>query len=1223
MKKCKKIQALVLSILLILSVVVVPAAVAETTTVKTTKYISLLDLSTIPTGTTCTSGLPEGITNLGISTFSANTIGHKFTSTQEIVEGESGKKAWKLDVSAATTGSSNYYDIVNKNNSFSIKFDVPAKYLPYIKGICADFDTAVTGNVRFKFGVIDSNSYNKEGYASRFGSKPGNWADGTFTKVTDNATEVSEYKVEKDITSLYRCHQNQIQNGFATTDTALSETWSEEDKETITNIYLCISRNTGTASSGDYVIINDIGITIEGTEDELNSIPDTKTLNLFDLSQNTVGSTSITYPEGMTQTKEYTGALQIAKSANTGKNAIRMDLANTTFTNKDSNGDGVPDNGGRFNEYSYSPVYRINIDVSVWAPYIDTINIQFNKQSSAKVRYNFGVTNGDRYSKIKGKDRNSTLDANGIQNISLKTDELFKCSDYQTGAYGVDNKDYWNNDFDRLFLYISADYGADGYIDIEDISITYTITAKDYEELEFQMARKEALIADFETDLLNNTAATDCDFAVSGEKALKFAGGQFHSFAKVYINNNKNYVNANGLSFWVYNTQDTTMTIFANIVSTANIIQVENADGTVSNKTLYYYKEIKIEPKKWTKIFIDFGNTTKQTAVSSANGRWSLDSKNAAYNYAMTEEEIEGITHLELGSISGSKDDKKTYWFDDIYLEFNSKKEDKEIGITSDNTTFTDGNVTFRDGKAVFAPGADAKKEAVITVPAGTLSGASMIEYHYTTKLADGTTAPKVQLYANGPWSGKTAANNWTPQAWQIKRGNNTTSGQLESNTSGVHLFDFSVTSGNNDAPIHSWYGSNYGKNNYREPKNSKSPSEECLSAITQITFGVQPFGTVGADEYVTLDKIVIKYKNKPFDVTVTETKNGTVELYDSKANEGDIIQFRITPDEGCIVAGMKITDALGNEIALTDKFFDGQNIDGLFAFKMPASSVNIAVGFHSVSGTVSYRGEYNANDGKLIFDIPVLDGKAFNTDANAYQKLNGFGVILVSNDAFEKHGVDVSKLTLEQIEYYKESGHYLGKYVRYITDKEIIKSFDTEFMISYSVTISDICADARRENMSVITFAKFDQGDGNIITNYDIKEGSFDKFVYGYDLVEEFSCENSVDYSQITQSSISNMTADDAALQLETWQGITAEGYDHVNIVINSDECLDIKNVLIEEYLVKLDKVIDNALRAGICVTVSVNGSNETNNALEQLVNRYENLPKSVIVKADVGQIS
>jgi len=319
----------------------------------------------------------------------------------------------------------------------------------------------------------------------------------------------------------------------------------------------------------------------------------------------------------------------------------------------------------------------------------------------------------------------------------------------------------------------------------------------------------------------------------------------------------------------------------------------------------------------------------------------------------------------------------------------------------------------------------------------------------------------------------------------------------------------------------------------------------------------------------------------------------------------------------------MKITDALGNEIALTDKFFDGQNIDGLFAFKMPASSVNIEVGFHSVSGTVSYRGEYNANGGKLIFDIPVLDGMAFNTDANAYQKLNGFGVILVSNDAFEKHGVDVSKLTLEQIKYYKESGHYLGKYVQYITDKEIVKSFDTEFMISYSVTISDICADARRKNMSVITFAEFDQGDGNIITNYDTKEGSFDKFVYGYDLVEEFSCENSVDYSQITQSSISNMTADDAALQLETWQGITAEGYDHVNIVINSDECLDIKNILIEEYLVKLDKVIDNALRAGICVTVSVNGSDETNNALEQLVNRYTNLPKSVIVKANTEQIS
>lgn len=1198
MKICKKLLVLTLSVLLILGVIVIPNTAVESNAPRVTKYVSLLDLSTIPVGTTCTTGLPDGVTNLGISTFSASTIGHKFTSTQEIIEVEDGKKAWKLDVSAATTGSSNYYDIANKNNSFSIKFNVPTKYLPYIQGIRADFSTAVTGTVRYKFGVIDSSTYNVEGYASRFASKPGNWADGTFTKVTDNATQINNETAQKDITSLYICHQNQIQNGFATTDTALSEKWSEEDKESITNIYLCISRNSGTAGSGDYVIIKDIGITIEGTQEQLDSIPDTKTISIFDLSNNTVGATSIDYPEGITA-GSYTGALQIAESKNTGKNAIRMDLENTEFTNKDADGDGLPDNGDRYNEFGYKPLYKLYFDVSVYSAYIDSINIQFNKQTTTNIRYNFGVSNGEKYSKIKGKDRNSTLASNllGVQTVSLDTDNLYKCSEFQTGAYGTDTKDYWNNDFDRLFLYISAGYGADGYIDIEDVSITYTITAKDQADLDFKFARQKALIADFETAVEGTANGVASDNTASGEKAGYGSGAkQYKAGPTATINHNPNYKNATGLSYWVYNESEEDATIIAIFYS------------VIGETSTRFLKGVTAPSKKWTKVTVNFNDITKQISGDD----WH--EKSASYNYAMTPEEIAGITKVKFVN---RKTTAVNFWIDDIYLEFDTKKQDAIINITSENTIVTDEFVTVEDGKAVFAPGADDKKEVVIDLPAGTLSGASMIEYHYTTKLSDGSTAPKVQLYANGPWS-KTADTNWTDWAWQIKRGNNTASGRLEANATGVHLFDFSVISGNEEAPIHSWYGSSYGKNNYRDPKNASSPTEECLAAITQITFGVHPFGTADADEYVTLDKLVIKYKDTPYKATLGTVTNGQVELFKTTGNAGDIVQFKITPDVGCVVAGIKVRKTDGGLVELTDKYFDGQNINGLFAFEMPNSNVTVDVAFRSISSTISQYVEYKDNNAKLYFDIPVLDDMAYNMEADAYQVLEGYGVILACSEAFEKYGIDPQKLTIEQVKYFYESGHYLKNYVRYITEDEIIKSENSDIMISYSITINAIRALSRRANTTLITYADFKNGEGETVTDYEVSSGSFDKMVYGENLKESLTREQGFDYTKLV---LPEMTEDNEALKPETWKNIAEDGYDHVVLSLDIAGCLDIKNVLIEEYMLKLDKILDNALRSGLCVVVKADNANNTDVAFEQLTKRYEKLPQSVVFEIGDGQ--
>ncbi len=74
--------------------------------------------------------------------------------------------------------------------------------------------------------------------------------------------------------------------------------------------------------------------------------------------------------------------------------------------------------------------------------------------------------------------------------------------------------------------------------------------------------------------------------------------------------------------------------------------------------------------------------------------------------------------------------------------------------------------------------------------------------------------------------------------------------------------------------------------------------------------------------------------------VVIGDTEHGTVTADPTDASEGDTVTLTVTPDEGYELGELKVTDAGGNEIELTD------NGDGTYTFTMPAGKVNVSAKF-------------------------------------------------------------------------------------------------------------------------------------------------------------------------------------------------------------------------------------------------------------------------------------
>jgi len=271
MKTCKKFLAVLLSILMIASVIVVPAAAEEIAEPAAETYVSLLDMSGLRTGVFTqddATAFPEGLAELGVSRGPYSGCGSNFYSgKQEIIELEDGSKAWKINFNKAMTGGGWYND--NKG-LFVAQVAVPQNMVPYITSIKFDIVNASNGSLQYQAGVTSGSYLAKT------------MKESSVSTTTPDAPV--DLNLSYDITALAKRKAYDAFNGGGTVIGNIDPT-----VDPIGSIYLSLKDAEAEDGGLGYAIIKDIGVTLSIPEEEL---PVTKEYSIFDLSEATVGATN-------------------------------------------------------------------------------------------------------------------------------------------------------------------------------------------------------------------------------------------------------------------------------------------------------------------------------------------------------------------------------------------------------------------------------------------------------------------------------------------------------------------------------------------------------------------------------------------------------------------------------------------------------------------------------------------------------------------------------------------------------------------------------------------------------------------------------------------------------------------------------------------------------------------------------------------------------------------
>lgn len=1133
--------------------VTVKAAPSVHENMPTEKEYSIFDLSESYVGAKVDSGtvaFPEGVEAGGVSKFSSGWEGsHKFNGSQEIVEVD-GKKAWKINFDQAMKSNSNICDVANE---FMIKVAIPTPYVPYVTSVKFDITNKSAKQLGYSVGITTGSnaSWNRTG---------GNSYEATA------ATTVEEIVAERNVTELWK-----RASLYAACPT-LTEKWTVGEA---TYVYILMTSQGCDGTEGGYAIINDITITVSASASQFAAMPVSTKVSAWDLSANelgTIAGSAVKYNKGTTG-NAYSGALEIVEDERYGTKALRFDLANTEFTNKDGGDeDTLPDNGGRLNEHSYSPTYQAiaNVIPSTYVPYIDSIKIRFNKQTESNVRYNFGVTDGSQYSKL-GDGANSTLGASDTGYVTkiLNPDDLYKCSSYQAGGYSDPrNGSKWNGDFTALFIRMSADNGATGYIDIVDIEYTYTMTAAQKAEADAKWNEMKAFITSFES------SGTVSDKATSGEKVHTLWSGDGYSGGNVTLNTNIYLNEANGFSFWMYNPNESAQ-------SPKFWLNTTSGDRYIIS-TGY-----SIAANSYAKVTVDFNKVYE----------WAGD--NGGYNkgalISLTEEQKESITNINFLI----RPAKTSLLVDDFYLVLDEIADEKlgaEIDITADNVT---GGTVTEDGK-IEIPVAAEDQVVAIKIPTGTLTEAGTLTYKlsstatvntnlkfYMGLTRDNGTAGHVKIGQN-PWSYSIAAGATLDQAFNFFA------------TRELRVFDGS------------WYINNW------QGDGSTPPTASEKASITTIYLAVKGYGTVAEGAEAPTGSIFIEgfdLVNVGVKISATEVEGGSTTLIDEKVFVGEKASLVISPEAGYYLKALNVVDSLGNAVAYErNTEYGAENLGLYYSFVVPAANVTVTPEFGAIEGTMPYESAYEGDNLNLDFTIPFVDGKVYNESVYGFETLADYGIIIASEAALNKYGYTVEDLTAELADELIASGHYLSNYIYKLDGKDAIKTANNANFIKFSVEVTDVSVNARRAPLTMITYANFTDSEGTESTPVTtINYNTMDMMVYGDNLVEEFYANNGINYQ-------SSLTAD-----LSVWEDIYAQGFDHIRLPINMTSRIDENYQLIEEKMAEVDLAIDNALRAGFSVVVDthsmgVNISSDYANSAEvyntvwaQLAERYAHLPLSV----------
>ncbi len=1129
-----------------------------------TASYSIFDLSEATVGETVSgsaSSLPSGLSVVGINRFTEGIYGVGYhTGSQQIVK-SGGKKALKVNFDVASKQKDQFG--YGASGVYGLTVNVPSGYIPYVTGINITLDNATAGGLAYRFGVTNGEKY---GFVKANGYETA--TKGNDVVISKNLSDLNTYAKSGTTSAIYMATNNGTSEGK----------WADLGLETTKLVLFMTGQDTENLTG--YAVIKDISLELTASQRQFDAMPITKRINLLDMSNHTVGEFNGIYPVGASKMTAwesnyafYDGDINVVENS-VGKKVLQLDLSTATF-NSTEKGQGriFGDN------HKMTTIYKLKLDIPApYLDYVDSVSANLDKQTSGGIVYDLGVmgykgtnTTDYRYSR-SGESGNDYIApaTTGIVTNTVKPENLYVAGSWQSGgAWGSTSgnakwRDSGNNVTMTGAWFVLTAHGngtteVDGYVNIEDITITATATAAEWAAADAEIAKNKDLVNDFET-----TGTEVTEGAVSGTKVKVLTGGAWSGHS-VAINTNPNIINAKGFSFWVYNPGE---------AAAKPKIWISTSDTR-----FIYSTEYAIPAKSYKKISIDF---SALYAWAGGDGDTTIGAKTA----------LTAVQIAELKSFTLYYRGQTTLYVDDVYLDFK--------GSVS-NDTFEADTVTgaeIVDGKIKIPASASAQTIA-ISVPAGTFTDASSFTYKLENHAS---TAAQLKFYTNATTD------------------EGETTGIIKM---GEAVWQYSIGAGATMDHVFNFYGGNAGHTCVRINNNgwyltnhmsitSIHPSASEKASITKVYLAVNAFGTVDADEYITLDpNFPVVNEGVKVKATTNDSAFGTVSVLKSRVFSGSQGQVTFTPAEKCYLEEVTAVDSLGRDVAIAP--VGGSNVNLLYQFTAPAADVTVYATFAERPSTVVYTtGEYISDKVYADFNIPLSKGQVYDKGNDVFTDFKDYGVIYTSKEAIDKYGIAVEDLTYDYVKELQASKHNLADYLYLLDGKDAVKTIENDDNIMFNVDITNVTADLRDKNVVIVPYVIATDADGADYTISEPFDGTLDYYFYGEGLVTEFDAVKGINYEADREADIS------------VWQDIFNQGFDHIRLPMYLANQLGEDGTINEAYLLKVDTAVTNALRSGFSVvldlhsSVDISGDYAANEAKfisiwNQLATRYAGLPDSV----------
>ena len=1131
MKKSKKLLSGLLSLMMIFSSAFIINA-ADTDTVE--KTISLLDLSGHSSGEI--SELPYGMASINAKDIKDNYTGSRHIATVD------GKKVLRqnFDVKASAFTTNNLSE--TGNGKIALAVNVPSTYLPYLEYISLDYNNATNSNLRFEFGIYNGTNYSKK-------TDVNNRLEGNVKYSPLNLYKVGEW------------------GAVAWMDKNSAVKWKKEDLSTVKQLFLIVSTPESgcNGTEGYYLDIKDIAITVKGSRDELNAAEKAANANierkisLFDLSGLSVGEVS-SLPDGVNSWSSrdtYTGTREITEVG--GRKVLRQNF--DVATDSWSGGNLADTKGGKL---------ALTVDVpSAYLPYLEYINLDYTTTASSRLKYEFGMTDGESYSKLY-----QTNDELAAAVSTVKHDPL---NLYKIGGWNIDNWGSgdvkWTKEelltVKQLFLIVSTpESGCNGtegyYLDIKDIAITVKGSRDELNAAEAAAAEAWKTLYDFEgyadgTNELGGVSASGAvskviegsEYSASGTKALNYVNTAVKEYEdkSLEIPLNSYVKRATGVSLWIYNT------------GKSEKFKVYLNDG--SNDIAQ--KQFTVPTGAYIKLRVDFNDMNE---LNDKYNTWDTPNKKS-----LTEEQIKSLTRIILQPTKNNTDPHPGFYIDDVKYEQDAEHTYSKT-VPLDNVTFgTDTTAAVEDDKIVFTPGETAVTAlAKINVPEKFFAGASAVTFNFTNTIASEV---KVGALVNG-------TNDEGKSGFYWKWGENKDAFKISANAENAAStlrFDGTqkIFESNDGWWIENWCGF---------ATNPPSGSEK--ATITSLDLRI--FDFAGTEGTLTLNSITVAYAGNSVKAAA-KIENGSVSIERANVFAGDRAGFTLLPEDGYIYksGSLKIAGADGSEIKVERDGFRKTNIGYYYTFDMPDADITISAEFIPAK-TVIISAEANETDKSLKFDLTAATkGGNKVVIEGTEREIISVGALVTTDQALTDYGFEWADLTREL----GASSHRIAAVIDDINigneGSGLVYDKAHEF-IRYNVIIKNLSEESRNADFLVRAYIEYKNENGEkAIAYFDDTTYCYNEMLYGGYYNEAASFSKGISYSGPFEQKVSALSKSNKIFLQETFDDIAAQGFDSVRLPVDfSSNTSDTAPYAIDETLLSyLDTVVKNTLRAGMTIIV------------------------------------